>query len=78
MFKFWRRKPSELTIRAEDLKVGDRFVYEVPVRVDQIHKTGKKDPHKMHIRLEVIQPEEEAWPYRAVGIYRELFITVTR
>jgi hypothetical protein len=75
---FRRNKPSELTIRTEELQVGDRFAYDCTlVQVDQF-RTGP-DPDKKYLRLKVLHPLDcTVWNYRSVAIYNELLITVIR
>jgi hypothetical protein len=75
---FRRNKPSELTIRTEELQVGDRFAYEgTLVKVDQLRTGPDKD--KTYLRLEVLHPlDRTVWNYRSVATYNELLITVIR
>lgn len=75
---FRRNKPSELTIRTEELQIGDRFVFDgALVQVDQF-RTGPNE-NKKYLRLEVLNPlDHTVWNYRSVAIYNELLITVIR
>lgn len=75
---FRRNKPREITIRAEELQVGDRFVYDgALVRVDQLRVA--LSPDRKYLRLEVLNPlDHTTWNYRAVALYNELLITVSR
>jgi hypothetical protein len=73
MFKFIIRKTKFETIRAEDLRVGDRFIYDsMGIEVLATAKT----PKNMIVDMMSTYPGT-AW-MRTVSIPREQFINVPR
>jgi hypothetical protein len=74
MFKFRRNKTSFVTVRAEDLQVADRFVYDnASLEVlDAIQ--GER---KIVVRLGSPAPEYRC-ETRQVELWNELLITVIR
>jgi hypothetical protein len=76
MFKLWKSKPQFKTIRAENLQVGDQFVWTTPVEVKEVQAL---DTHSVFVTIEYINTREHYAPtVETVQIYRELLIIVTR
>ena len=74
MFNFLKRKNPFVTVRAEDLEVGDRFVYDnTAVEVKAIATTPK---HTI-VDIEPTPPDMYV-QFKTVAIHRELLVTVAR
>jgi hypothetical protein len=71
MFKFLKRKNPDVTIRADELEVGDRFVYDYPVVVTAIALTPKYAVVDLDPTIPGSLPRKQT-----VSIHREILITV--
>lgn len=75
MFKLRKNENTSVTIRAEDLQVNDRFVYDhATVVVRDIIPITKQ----VRVTLEPIHFKRFRHDWRSVCLYNEQFITVTR
>jgi hypothetical protein len=76
MLKLFRRRHTFVTVRAEDLEVGDRFVYDfTAVSVLSIVRDGMDE---VSLTLKMIHPGSPYKQSRIVVIPNELLITVAR